>query len=351
MSLLLTCPAGLEDLVRGDLLERDEVRSVLAGPGTVRCDSAVERDRLPAMVDRVAVPLDLPDDGGTAAETASAVGEIPWDSYGLGASVTFRVHLPGSAEQKRRAGIIDAVQDRLGWRNDPSHWAVNLDLSREATQSGSARAELGPWAWAARYGAFERLPATTPGPVSAGLVRLAKLQDGQTLLDVCGGVGTVPVLDGMLRVGRSISVDNDGASVAAARHNIASHGLGGRVEVIEADAADLPLPDGSVDRVVSDLPFGKRIGSNELNRTLYPAILREIERVLTADGRCVLLSDDKRVFAESVAKARGLKIVGERVIRYNGVTPTAYIVRRSRRPKSRGRMSPGQASGRTKISP
>ena len=333
--LLLTCPVGLEDLVRGDLRDRDGVRSTLVAPGMIRCENLVPRDRLPAMVDRVAVLLDVPDTDATPAQVTAVLREIDWHAYGFDELPAFRVHCPGEQARAQREELTRAVADALGWRNDPSHWSVNVDVSADAVASGTTRAELGPWAWAARFGSFERLPATTPGAVAAGLLRLAKLQDGQTLVDVCAGVGTVPVLDGLLRSGRSISVDNDTASVAAAERNVASHGLAGRVEVLDADATDLPLAGGSIDRVVSDLPFGKRIGSNVQNRTLYPALLREVERVLTADGRCVLLSDDKRIFVESVARATGLKIAGERVIRYNGVTPTAYIVRRSRRPKRR----------------
>lgn len=334
--MLLTCPVGLEDLVRGDLRDRDNVASNLLSPGMIRLESPVARENLPAMVDRVAMSLDLATEF-TIDRLIDQLRGTDWRSCGLGEGkdLAFRVHLPGPVERARREALVGRLVSELGWRNEPSDWTVNIDVSADSVASGVARVELGPWAWAARFGGFERLPATTPGPVAAGLLRLAKLRDGETLLDVCGGVGTAPVLDGLLRPGRGISIDNDAASIAAARRNVDSHDLGDRVEVLDADATDLPLADGSVDRVVSDLPFGKRIGSNELNRTLYPAILRELERVLTSDGRCVLLTDDKRVLTESVARARGLKIAGERVIRYNGVTPTAYIVRRSRRPKRR----------------
>lgn len=333
-SLLLTCPVGLEDLVRGDLRDRDGVVSNLLCPGVIRVASQVAREQVPPMVDRVAVSLDL-GPGSAALDVVDRLRDIDWQSVGLGDrdDLAFRVHLLGEAQRADRDALIERLVDNFGWRNEPSDWTVNIDVSADALSAGGARVELGRWAWAARFGVFERLPATTPGPVAAGLLRLAKLREGDTLLDLCGGVGTVPVLDGLLRGGRGISVDNDAASVAAARRNIDRHELGDRLQLLDADATDLPFDGGSIDRVVSDLPFGKRIGSNELNKTLYPAILREIERVLTADGRCVLLSDDKRVFTESVAHARGLKISGERVIRYNGVTPTAYIVRRSRRPK------------------
>lgn len=311
-SLLLTCPVGLEDLVRGDLRDRDGVRSTLVEPGVIRCDSAVERDRLPAMVERVGVPLADVD----SVERAAGFLDVRRPN--------FRVQAEDPAI---RAEWIARLES-LGWGNGPSDWILNVDIDAGVV-------DLGPWHWSRRIGHLRRRPATTPGPVAAGLLRLAKLGPGDTLLDPCAGVGTVPIVDAVLRGGPALSIDQDPEATRVAEANAASLSVQQSVSVREADATDLPCGDGSIDRVVSDLPFGKRIGSNELNKTLYPAVLREIERVLTADGRCVLLSDDKRIFVESVAHARGLKISGERVIRYNGVTPSAYIVRRSRRPKRR----------------
>lgn len=312
--LLLTCPVGLEELVRGDLRERDDIRSELVEPGLIRCERLVARDRQPAMVERVSVPLADTDSVVAAAQLLDV--DTP----------NFRVQ---SKDPDRRAQWISRIES-LGWVNEPSDWAVNIDVDTKVI-------DLGPWHWSRRFGRLKRLPATTPGPVAAGLLRLAKLHTGDTLLDPCAGVGTVPIVDALLRGGPAHGLDQDPEAVALAEENVANLSVQQDVSVLEGDAMKLPFDDGSIDRVVSDLPFGKRIGSNELNKTLYPAILREIERVLSADGRAVLLSDDKRVLAESVAHARGLKVSGERVIRYNGVTPTAYIVRRSRRTKKRGR--------------
>ncbi|GGB16944.1 hypothetical protein GCM10011492_03390 [Flexivirga endophytica] len=312
--LLLTCPVGLEDLVRGDLRDRDDVRSELLEPGAIRCESGVEREQLPAMVERVGVPLA---DVASVISAAALIGlETP----------AFRVQAKDPSLRSEWIARVEA----LGWVNAPGEWMLNIDVE-------AGRIDLGPWHWSRRIGHLQRLPATTPGPVAAGLLRLAKLRVGDQLLDPCAGVGTVPIVDALLRGGPAYSIEQDPQATRLAIENAANLSVQQSVSVLEADATDLPLGDGSVDRVVSDLPFGKRIGSNELNKTLYPAILREVERVLTADGRCVLLSDDKRVFTESVAHARGLKVSGERVIRYNGVTPTAYIVRRSRRPKKKGR--------------
>lgn len=316
-ALLVTCAVGFEDLVRGDLREQHDLRSTQVGPGDIALEGFSPVATFGPMIDRVAVALD------PALGTVAALAAVDWSAVlDVAGGVRFRVHLPG--EDQPRQQLIEAIEAGLGWLNEPADWVVNVDVARH-------RAELGSWSWAARFGTLRRLPATTPAPVAAGLIRLAKARSGDHLLDPCAGVGTVPVIDGLTREGSTTAVDVDANSVAIAADNVASLDLSGRVRVLHGDATTLDLADASVDRVVTDLPFGKRVGSNEINRTLYPAVLREIDRMLTGDGRCVLLTDDKRVFADSAARARGLKIVAERVIRYNGVTPTAYVLTRSRR--------------------
>jgi tRNA (guanine6-N2)-methyltransferase len=99
---------------------------------------------------------------------------------------------------------------------------------------------------------------------------------------------------------------------------------------MSAAAEALPLTARSVDRVVANLPFGKQVGSHRDNQRLYPAVLAELDRVLTADGRAVLLTEDKRLLEASVQRRRGLKVVRQRLLKYNGATPTAYVLTRPR---------------------
>ncbi|TDO57281.1 putative RNA methylase family UPF0020 [Kribbella sp. VKM Ac-2571] len=105
---------------------------------------------------------------------------------------------------------------------------------------------------------------------------------------------------------------------------------GGELSLVRGAADALPLASGSVNRVVANLPFGKQVGSHRANRTLYPAALAEIDRILTADGRAVLLTEDKRLLHSAIERQRALKVVRQRVLRYNGATPTAYVLSRTR---------------------
>lgn len=317
-ALIVTCAVGFEDLFRGDLQQKDGLRSRLTGPGEILLEEVADLGFLAATtaINRVALPWTVDTPPETLVITLEQLHGLELDS-----PIRFRIQ----AAPDVRGHLIDRYET-AGWKNAPRDWQINLDVDQGAAQ-------LGPLAWAARFGTLRRLPAATPVSVVAGLLRLAKCAPDDVLLDPCAGVGTVPIIDAINRPGgRGISVELDEAAAALASQNVQERGSGARIEVARGDATSLDVADRSVDRVVTDLPFGKRIGSNSNNVDLYPRVLREIERVLAVDGRCVFLTDDKRVLEDSLARTRGLKMVREVVVRYNGVSPSAYVVTRSRKP-------------------
>eukprot|EP00929_Paragymnodinium_shiwhaense_P115930 TRINITY_DN8509_c0_g1_i5.p1 TRINITY_DN8509_c0_g1~~TRINITY_DN8509_c0_g1_i5.p1 ORF type:complete len:218 (-),score=37.93 TRINITY_DN8509_c0_g1_i5:24-677(-) len=72
---------------------------------------------------------------------------------------------------------------------------------------------------------------------------------------------------------------------------LAGH-IGRTISIQRGDASRLPLSSGSVDAVVCDLPFGKQFGSEAVNERLYPAAVREFQRVLRpGTGRVALLTN------------------------------------------------------------
>lgn len=316
--LIVTCAVGFEDLFRGDLQEEYGLRSRLMAPGQILLEEVVDLDFLVATtaINRVALPWTVDTNSETLTSTLEQMPGLVLDS-----PIRFRIQ----AGPDVRRQLIEQYE-LAGWVNAPKDWQINLDVEQGAAQ-------LGPLAWAARFGTLRRLPAATPVSVVAGLLRLAKCAPREVLLDPCAGVGTVPIVDAINRPdgqGSGVELDKTAAEIAVA--NLQERGLQSRIGFTNGDATALQIGDQSIDRVVTDLPFGKRIGSNTNNVELYPRVLREIERVLTPSGRCVLLTDDKRVFEDALARTRGLKVVREVVVRYNGVNPSAYVVTRSRKP-------------------
>jgi tRNA (guanine6-N2)-methyltransferase len=187
-----------------------------------------------------------------------------------------------------------------------------------------AGSDNAPLSWMRRFGPLERLPWSTNPVVAEVLVRLAKVRPGQRVLDPFCGTGTILLAVRRRTPGAQvIGTDHDPRALKIATTN-------GCRRLAPATADALPLPDGSVDRVVTNLPFGKQVGSHELNRTLYPAVLCELDRVLTAAGRAVLLTEDKRLLHNAIQRHPALKVVRQRLLKYNGATPTAYVLTRPR---------------------
>jgi tRNA (guanine6-N2)-methyltransferase len=248
--------------------------------------------------------------------------------------ITFRV-APDLDEA--RWLVRDALTSRLGWINAPRQWQLNLRVSHSAVV-----AEVGSLYQTARFGEMRRRPASTTPVVSAVLVRLLKPSSGDVVLDpFCGAATNLVVAAAMTPGLRLVGLDSSWAALDAARHNVASLPCA----VVRADAGSLPLPDSSVDRVVANLPFGKRVGSHATNVDLYPKFLRGLSRVLAPGGRAVLLTEDKRLFTESVQRTANLKIIKEIELATGGLHPSAYVVVHGRS----GRRPAGAKAGRRRA--
>jgi predicted RNA methylase len=220
--------------------------------------------------------------------------------------------------------VRDAIEASFGWANDPGDWDANVE-----ERAGLLRAEVGPLFLTARFGELHRLPASTTPVVAAIMCRLAKIQPGDLVLDPMCGAGTLLVVAGAGYEPRlAVGTDVDPVAVKAATANVAARGV--PALILRADARHLPLPADSVDRVVSNLPFGKRVGSHDENVRLYPAMLRELTRVLTRQGRAALLTEDKRIFREAVQRTPRLHVVRELVVESGGAHPSVYVLARTR---------------------
>jgi SAM-dependent methyltransferase len=220
--------------------------------------------------------------------------------------------------------LRDLVEERLGWVNAPQSWQVNL------TRRGDLLlAQVGPLYHSARFAAMERIPASTNPLIAALMVQFAKPDPGNLVYDPFCGAGTLLVeaaaLDRRLRLAGS---DISAKALAAAEVNRRTLFPG--AVLVRADAAAMPMGTEAVDRVVSNIPFGKRVGSHGSNIGLYPGFLGELGRVLRTDGRAVVLTDDKNLFRASVEHTRGLRLLREVKLSTGGLHPSAFILERTR---------------------
>jgi 23S rRNA G2445 N2-methylase RlmL len=93
------------------------------------------------------------------------------------------------------------------------------------------------------------------------------------------------------------------------------------------DARALPLDSASVTRVITNLPFGKQIGTAEANEELYPALVAEFGRVLAADGVLVALTSLDRQF-QHVLDEHGWRTSKKVVVVVLGQPATIFVAQR-----------------------
>ena len=317
--LILRTVEGAADLLAGELgkLPQVTVLKMLTSSVSCRIDGELQDLYNCPLYSTAAIPLaGDPGDNGFldplhASTTTGVLATIPHP-------LTFRI---------ARRDLAATVTHQLGWKNDPKSWTVNLTDSDTGSDTGWI-AEIGPLYWTRRFGRLERLPWSTNPVVAEVVVRLAKIGPGHRVLDPFCGSGTL-LLAAHRQARPKELIGSDKRSIEIAQRNLAARNLSAHLTTADAEA--IRQPDRSIDRVIANLPFGKLVGSHQDNLRLYPAAIAELARVLSPDGRAVLLTEDKRLLKDTVARTRGLKIVRERLLRFNGATPTAFVLTRVNR--------------------
>jgi SAM-dependent methyltransferase len=196
-----------------------------------------------------------------AAAVASAVSSAPWLGWRLRRRTRFGYYfgIYHWRERGRRvlAGLLSLVVAREIVRESSGlqRWlALPVALWGVGLGSDALSRMLSPPPWHVDVGKYQRLAAHLP------------LNDAGRVVDVgCGTgrslVGLAPAVGDATVVGLDVFDDRVilGNGPALARRNAAAAGLD--CEIVQGDAASLPLADGSVDvltacRVVHDLPAG-----------------------------------------------------------------------------------------------
>jgi 23S rRNA G2445 N2-methylase RlmL len=171
----------------------------------------------------------------------------------------------------------------------------------------------------------EHLPASLRPTLAAAMVRLAEVKPNQVVLDPMCGAGTILAETHAWTKGRRalritvLGGDRDLAALRAARANLRRLGP---VQFAHWDARALPLPDQSVDRVISNPPFGKQMSRPEEIGRLYPRMMRAYDRVLKPGGRAVLLVSDLAALREA---AREVSWRSERQLRVRVLGEPAVV--------------------------
>ncbi|MBB2908868.1 SAM-dependent methyltransferase [Streptosporangium becharense] len=217
----------------------------------------------------------------------------------------------------RRLGV--GYHPRRGGSAPPaghSAWRLTLDGTRATLMLRIADRPLHRRAYKLRT-----IPGTLHPPVAAAMAGLADIRPEHRVLDPCCGAGTLLVEAGALQPeARLHGFDLDPDALRAARANAAGSPA---VTLRPADAGDLPLPDGSVDRVVCNPPWGAQVDARGLLGAAPSRWWGELRRVLVPDGMAVVLIPDADDLATAIRQR--LTPVHLQQVRLSGAR--SYIIR------------------------
>ncbi len=163
--------------------------------------------------------------------------------------------------------------------------------------------------------------------VAASMVWLTDPQASDVFLDPMCGAGTMLVERGVIaRHALLLGGDVDDGALQATAQNVGPRHK--PRQFMKWDAGRLPLASGSVDKIASNLPFGKQIGGHQKNLSLYRAVFREVDRVLGAKGSAVVLSNETQLIKNTLRWLKGLQIVRGYSVTILGQRARIYLIGR-----------------------
>ena len=149
----------------------------------------------------------------------------------------------------------------------------------------------------------EHLPASLRPTMAAAMVRLAGAGPGQVMLDPMCGAGTIIaeqiIIGKQRRAGR---IETWGGDIEMNHLRACASNLKkvGPAVIAHWDARRLPIATESVDRIISNPPFGKQMSTPEDIGPLYKAAVREYHRVLKPGGKAVFLVMEQDALREAI---------------------------------------------------
>jgi len=228
-----------------------------------------------------------------------------------------------------------ALQDLTQWKVDLSNYNLEVFLTLGIE---SVMISLSLTQGSLHHRNITHFGKTTlRSTICYNMLRLCDIQPGDIVIDPLCGTGSISI-EGDAEWKEAFHIAGDIAHPAVSRCANNAKMINSKVGpskcnigILKWDAIDLPLRSGVADVIITDLPFGKRMGSKKDNRILYPAILKEIARVSKLrTARACLLTHDKRCIINAISQVSSLwKCQRSMFINVGGLSVGVYLLKRT----------------------
>jgi tRNA (guanine6-N2)-methyltransferase len=174
-------------------------------------------------------------------------------------------------------------------------------------------------------------------PVAYAMLQFARLEPGEgALLDPFCGSGTILVEAARLFPRLELhGCDLFPEAVDGARRNLEALGLSHRIQVRQADARALGqvFPPDHFRAIVTNPPFGVKVGRKLDFARFYPAFLEAACKVLAPGGFLVLLAWKRGLFSRAVRQVGKLRLCHMRVVEIGDLYPRLFVLEKPGKPR------------------
>jgi tRNA (guanine6-N2)-methyltransferase len=220
-----------------------------------------------------------------------------------------------------KQACAESIAARHRWRYSPDDGAADLNVRLFIEhETAFVGVRLGKRPLHDRPYKQAHVPGSLKPPIAAALLALAGVAPGSGVLDPCCGAGTI-LIEAALQGAQAIGGDNDPAALQAAQTNASAAGAAIALQCWDAQA--LPLADETVERIVSNLPWGRVVEVDTALAAFYRRACAEMQRVVAPGGRIALLTD-----APHLVILDGLECKGQIDISLFGQTPVITLFRK-----------------------
>ena len=227
-----------------------------------------------------------------------------------------------------RAALIRAVSSALGGGDNPSRYADELRIvcNNDKCDLFIRPRDVPDTRFAYR---LRTLPASIHPVQAACLARYAlsfvSAARPRTLDPFCGSGTLLLELERVVSTGM-IGVDVSERALDAARENAAAAHSGARF--VHKDILKFE-PRDPFDLILSNMPFGNRVGTHSANETLYRDFVHALPKLLASGGIAVLYTMEHKLLTTCLKAEPSLSLAEELTTEAGGLNPRVTVVRRA----------------------
>lgn len=155
------------------------------------------------------------------------------------------------------------------------------------------------------------VPAGINPSLAYALCDLANLQKSDVVLDpFCGG-STIPITAAAyFGIKKAFASDISGKAVDISQKNWeVSKVRKDRFVLFKSDVSKLKLADKSISKVITNMPFGIRVGSHDQNERVYRDFASVLDRLLSDEGLAIVLTQEKELIKEVMKNKFDMSVV------------------------------------------